>query len=342
MNLDILCQGLCVKVQFMRSSRLLGILMTLQLRGRTSAAALAREFEVSERTIYRDIDALSASGVPIYAETGRSGGIQLHDGYRTRLTGLTASEASALPFVGMTQVAADMGLRAEAAAARTKMLASLPAESGSQARRIAERFHVDPIPWYHRAETLDHLPELAAAVWKGKRISVAYTSWKADVRRTLDPLGLVQKGGLWYLLATWRGKPHIYRASNLSDLRVRDEAARSIEGFDLAANWRSAVVAFEDRLMAGRAVVRISKEGEQILRAEMPLAAEIVARTKQPCAEPGWSIAEAPFESPAYSARQWLRLGCELQVLEPASLREALIEEATNLLLVYTTSPSQG
>jgi predicted DNA-binding transcriptional regulator YafY len=319
----------------MRSSRLLGILMTLQLRGRTSAAALAREFEVSERTIYRDVDALSASGVPIYAETGRNGGIELHGGYRTRLTGLTALEASALPFAGMTQVAVDMGLGTEAAAARTKMLASLPAESGRQARRIAERFHVDPIPWYHRAETLDHLPELAAAVWKGKRISVAYSSWKADVRRTLDPLGLVQKGGLWYLLAAWRCKPRIYRASNLSGLRVRDEAAQYPEGFDLAANWRCAVVAFEDRLMAGRALVRISDEGERILRAEMPLVADRVARTKRPCAEPGWSIAEAPFESPAYSARQWLRLGCEVEVLEPAALRDALVEEARAVLQLY-------
>lgn len=319
----------------MRASRLLGMMLSLQSRGRQSALALAREFEVSPRTIYRDVDALSAAGVPIYAETGRNGGIALHDGYRTKLTGLTPAEAAALPIAGLAQVARDLGISADAASAHMKLLASLPAESGATAARIAARFHIDPIPWYHRNEEVSALPALAVGVWRGQRIAVVYDSWKGEVRRQLDPLGLVQKGGLWYLVAAWRGKPRTYRVSNFSRLEVLEVKAKRPTRFDLAAFWRDAAQRFEAGLLAHQATVRISAEGERILRAVMPAGAEMVARTRKPCGQDGWFEAQAPYESAAYSARQFLRLGREVVVLAPKDLRDAMMAEAAAVQHLY-------
>lgn len=312
----------------MRASRLLGMLLTLQTRPRVSAAALARAFEVSVRTIYRDVDALSAAGVPIYAETGRNGGISLHEGYRTRLTGLTLAEASALPVAGLADAARDLGLSGQAASAQLKVLASLSPDTGAAARHIAARFHTDPVPWYHRAETLEHLPRLAQAVWAQTCIEVQYESWTRGVRRRLHPLGLVQKGGLWYLVAARRSQPRTYRVAGIARLEVTDLPAQRPAGFDLAAWWRASADAFERRLFAHRAQVLISGAGEEIVRAVMPAAAEMVARTRTPCARPGWSRAQMPYESAPYSARQLLRLGAEVEVLEPADLREAVRAEA--------------
>lgn len=319
----------------MRASRLLGILLTLQTRSSVSAAALAREFEVSTRTIYRDVDALSASGVPIYADPGRNGGIRLHEGYRTRLTGLTLSEAAALPVAGFAQAARELGVSTHAAAAQSKVLASLAPDTAAAAQRIAERFHIDPIPWYHRAEDVEHLPALAQAVWTGRRIAIAYESWKGGVQRRLDPLGLVQKGGLWYLVAVSGKRPRTYRVSNIHALEVLEAFVQRPAAFDLAAFWRAAADAFERRLMADRARVRISEEGEQILRAVLPAAAELIARTRAPCDRTGWSTAEMPIESVRYSARQILRLGAEIEVLAPDSLRAEVLLEAQKLVALY-------
>lgn len=149
--------------------------------------------------------------------------MSLHEGYRTRLTGLTTREAAALPLAGIGTVAQELGVGAEAAAAQLKMLASLPAATGVSAQRVAQRFHLDPLPWYFRAEELDCLRALASAVWLEKRIEVEYESWNGAATRRLDPLGLVQKGGLWYLVAAARGKPRApkFPRSNASGLLRR-------------------------------------------------------------------------------------------------------------------------
>jgi predicted DNA-binding transcriptional regulator YafY len=320
----------------MRASRLLSILMLVQARGRVSAPTLARELEVSVRTIYRDVDALSAAGVPVFAEPGRDGGISLHEGWRTRLTGFTAAEAAALPMAGLSHVAQDLGVPAEAAAAQLKLLAALPAASGAAAQQIAARFHIDPVPWYHRAEALATLPALASAVWRERRIVVGYEGWRGAGTRRLDPLGLVQKGGLWYLVATARTQPRCYRVASIVSLEVLDEAAPPRpRHFELARWWRDWATDFERRLLAGRARVRISDEGQRILRAVMPAVAEHVAATQHSTARAGWVEAEWPFETPEYSARQLLRLGSEVEVLAPAELRAAVQREVGALAVTY-------
>ena len=317
----------------MRASRLLSILILLQMRGRLSAEILAREFEVSVRTIYRDIDQLSAAGVPVYAERGRDGGFALHEGYRTRLTGFTAAEAEALLLAG--PAARDLGIGAEAAAAQLKLLASLPPDSGASAQRVAARFHLDPANWYSRAESIAILPALADAVWREKRIRIRYKSWKGIVTRDADPLGLVLKGGLWYLVAAVKRNPRTYRVSAIRTLEVLSAGFQRPRRFDLAEHWQEWIEAFEARLLTERAVVKLSPEGLRVLREISPAAAE-AADAKHRLATPaGWIKAEIPIEAVDFAARQLLRLGADVEVLAPPALRAAMLREAQSVAALY-------
>src|SRR5436305_6441757 len=219
----------------MRASRLLSILMLLQARGRISAPALAAELEVSLRTIYRDIDELSASGVPVYAERGRDGGFQLLDGWRTRLTGLTALEAQALFLAGLPGPAAELGLAEVMEAAQRKLLAALPAGWQGDASRIGTRFHLDPVGWFRATAAVDHLPAIADAVWNERRLRIRYESWNGIVEREIAPLGLVLKSGIWYLAAAIGDDKRTYRLSNIRTLAVLDQRFVRPPDFDLAA-----------------------------------------------------------------------------------------------------------
>lgn len=319
----------------MRASRLLSILILLQMRGRLSAEALAAEFEVSVRTIYRDIDQLSAAGVPVYAERGRAGGFALMDGYRTKLTGFTPAEADALVLAGVGGAASDLGIGAEAAAAQLKLLASLPPDTGASAQRVAQRFHLDPANWYTRPETLELLPKVADAVWREKRVRVRYESWKGVVTRDIDPLGVVLKGGVWYLVAAVKGAPRTYRVSNIRDLEVLNAPARRPRRFDLARFWAEWVKDFEKRLLSERAEVKLSLSGRRILRDVSPAAAEAVAAKHVVCKPAGWVRAEIPIESIEHAVRQLLRLGAEVEALGPPALRAAIAAEAKAVAARY-------
>ena len=319
----------------MRASRLLSILILLQMRGRLSAEALAEEFEVSVRTIYRDVDQLSAAGVPIYAERGRSGGFQLHDGYRTKLTGFTAQEADALLLSGVGAVAQDLGLGPDLAAAQLKLLASLPPESGASAERVSARFHLDPKNWYTRADASDVLKPLAAAVWSEQRVRVRYESWKDVVERVLDPLGLVLKGGVWYLVAAVKGAPRTYRVSNIQDLQTLDATFARPRRFNLSRYWSEWSKDFEARLLKGHATIEVSPAGRRYLRDTNAAAHEALSVENKPCKPEGWVRARVPIESVDLAKRQFMHLGAELKVVEPPELRAAIADEAKKVAALY-------
>ncbi len=187
----------------MRASRLVSLLLLLQHRGRVTAGELAEALEVSVRTIYRDLEALSAAGVPVYAEPGRNGGCQLVGGYRTRLTGLTAKEAEALFATGMTGPVGELGLGTVLGAAQLKLLAALPKDLADRAASARQRFHFDAPTWFRTSRNEPQLAALAAAVWDDQRVDIRYRHPGADepAPRTLDPFGLVNKAGVWYLVA---------------------------------------------------------------------------------------------------------------------------------------------
>src|SRR5512144_1043800 len=229
----------------MRASRLVTLLLLLQARGGMTASELASELEVSVRTIHRDVEALGASGVPVYAERGPHGGIRLVDGYRTRLTGLTGDEAEALFLAGIPGPAAELGLGTVVAAARLKVLAALPPELRARASRLVERFHLDAAAWYHADEPVPLLGPLSEAVWEAQRMQIAYDRGDKTVDRVLDPLGLVLKAGVWYLIAAADGQPRTYRVSRVARVEPSDERFERPEGFDLAAFWTESSAAYE-------------------------------------------------------------------------------------------------
>src|SRR6202000_376777 len=219
----------------MLASRLLSILMLLQTRGRMSATALAREFEVSVRTIHRDIDQLSAAGIPVYADRGRNGGFALMDGYRTKLTGMTQPEAESLFLAGLSGPAAQLGLSDVLNAARLKLMAALPATVQPNAERIASRFHLDPVAWFKGADPLPSLPIVAQAVWSERWLTLRYRNNGEIYPRKLGPLGLVLKGGVWYLVAMSGKSIRTYRVAQMLDVEMTDETFARPKGFNLAA-----------------------------------------------------------------------------------------------------------
>lgn len=319
----------------MRASRLLSILLLLQTRGRMTAEALAAEFEVSVRTIYRDIDQLSAAGAPVYADRGRAGGFQLMDGYRTRLTGLTDAEAETLFLGGLSGPAAQMGFSGAVTTMQLKLLAALPPERQAAAERLAGRFHLDPVGWYQNADEAERLPAIAQAVWTCRRITVRYESWKGEVSRELEPLGLILKAGLWYLAARaveGRREPRTYRVSNILELSVSEATFERPAGFDLAAWWAETSRRFEADIFTGTATLKLSGTG---LKRLAKLGAQQARLAATADAGDGWTEVTVPIESVEHAATDFLRLGPEAEVLAPPALREAMRGVAGRLAEIY-------
>lgn len=326
----------------MRASRLLSILMLLQSRGRMSAQALADELEVSLRTVYRDVDELSASGVPVWAERGRQGGFQLQPGWRTRVDGLTAPEARAMLMGGLHGPAAQLGLGEAMASAQLKLLAALPEGWREDAQRVSSRFHLDPLDWYRGPSASDHLPAIAQAVWNERRIRVRYESWKGVAEHVLEPLGVVMKAGIWYMAAssTKRPEPRTYRLSNVMELAETGESFKRPDRFDLAAYWKASTRRFEKELYRDTAVVEASPGGLKQLRSLSAAVAQAVdAGGAQSSARSGgragWRRVVIPIESVDHAAGQLLRMGPEVVVIEPAELRSRLASTIRAMAKLY-------
>ncbi len=319
----------------MRASRLLSILMLLQSNGRSSAEQLAEQLEVSVRTIYRDVDQLSAAGVPIYAERGRAGGFALLDGWRTRLTGLTASEAQALFLAGLPGPAAELGLGDAMAQAQLKLLATLPAGWQDDARRVAARFHLDPVDWFKSAVPAGFLLQVAEAVWDERVLWIRYQRGNATIEREIEPLGLVLKAGNWYVAAGTSGEPRTYRLSAIRDVAVRDRPFRRPADFDLAAWWQASTRRFETGIWQGNAVVRLSPEGRARLAGLGAAVAQAAEASAGQADARGWTRHVIPVESVEFAAREILRLGTDVEVLAPPALRARIHELAHDLVAMY-------
>ncbi|WP_118184792.1 helix-turn-helix transcriptional regulator [Paraburkholderia phosphatilytica] len=312
----------------MRTSRLVSIVLLLQVRGRVTAQALADEFEVSLRTVYRDIDQLSAAGVPVYADRGPGGGFALLDGYRTDLTGMTRAEAEALSIAGVPGAAVDLGLAEQLRTAQLKLVAALP-DTAADTSRIGARLHIDTVDWYRRPAPTPHLPLLASAVWDQKRVAMQYQGWDVAGPRSCDPLGLVLKAGDWYLVARARTQTRIYKVANMSRLEVLDETFERPRPFELAAEWTRLVARFERGLLKQHATLKVTRRGVERLDR---LGAAAAAQAKiGPFDANGWCEVTLPVEAPDIAAGQLLTFGAEVRVLEPEVLRDALRRQAIEI-----------
>jgi predicted DNA-binding transcriptional regulator YafY len=323
----------------MRASRLLSILVTLQAQGLRTAASLAEELEVSVRTIYRDIDALSAAGVPIYADRGAGGGFRLLDGYRTRLTGMTGPEAQALLFAGLPGPASQLGLAEAYFSSRLKLLASLPPVLRDEAVRINACFHLDTDAWNPEETSLDLLPDLARAVWEQRRCRIDYRSWTRDSAPLVEPLGLVLKAGSWYLIARTSRAPLTYRLSSIGSVVVLDATFDRAPDFDLAAYWRDAQEAFTARLEKDWARLRVRPHRVERLRRISASVARRLEVLGHDARSPEWLDVRMPIESIAHATGELLRFGGDLEVIEPVELRSALREAARSMMALYAPAP---
>lgn len=315
----------------------MSVLLLLQNRGRLTAEELAAELEVSVRTIYRDIDALSEAGVPVYADRGRTGGFRLLGGYRTRLTGLTEDEAASLPLAGLPDAAAELGLGTVLGAAQLKLFAALPEELRTRAGDVAARFYLDVPGWHRDIEHAPYLADVADAVWRARRVRVRYLRWGSrEVERDLEPLGVVLKAGNWYLAARCDGTDRTYRVSRIEELTDLGETFERPADFDLAGYWHEWSERFEKRLYPNVALVRLSPLGQRLVPFYLGSVGARALRevVEEPDAD-GWLRVRLPVEQGAPALGQLLRFGSELRVLEPAELREKVADAVTRMGALY-------
>jgi predicted DNA-binding transcriptional regulator YafY len=311
----------------MRASRLVSILLLLQTRSGMTAQELAEELEVSVRTVYRDMEALAAAGVPLYGEAGRDGGYRLVDGYPTRLTGLTADEAKSLFFTGLPAAAADLGLGASVTAAQLKLMAALPPELRDRAGWVAERFHLDARSWYRDADNAPYLIGVAAAVWDERVIRISYLRWAKpqQITRDVQPYGLVLKAGHWYLVAAAGATKRTYRISRIVALETLDATFERDAAFDLGSYWREYLQHFDQRRQVDSATIRLSPDAFARLP-EMVEPAVVVAaqRTARPDTH-GWLRVTIPVNEPNEALADLFRLAPDVEIIHPAGLRAQMI-----------------
>ncbi|GAA3057053.1 WYL domain-containing protein [Streptomyces roseofulvus] len=313
----------------MRAARLIKMVLLLQNRASMTAAELAAELEVSERTVTRDALALSEAGVPVYADRGRAGGYRLVGGYRTRLTGLAKDEAEALFLSGLPGALRDMGLQDAASAARLKVSAALLPSLADAPGSAARRFHLDAPGWYQEPETPELLPAVAEAVWDDRRLSARYRRRGGEeVERELEPYGLVLKAGVWYVCARAGSSYRTYRVDRFTAVAVGEERFDRDPGFALDAFWAERAAEFARSLLRGEVVLRLTEAGARRLPYVTDRAAAEEALAGAVPDGDGRVTATLRVENEEVAFGQLFGLGPEAEVVAPASLRARFAEAA--------------
>jgi predicted DNA-binding transcriptional regulator YafY len=310
-----------------KAERLVALLFTLQRRRSATAAELASELGVSERTMHRDLAALREAGVPLWTEQGRHGGFRLVDGWRSGLDGLTAREAVALFALGVPDALAGLGLDTAGSAARAKVSAGMPAELREHAALVAGRFHLDAPGWFGSPDEPPALAAVVRAVWAQRRLSIAYRRRDKVADRELEPLGLVLKAGVWYLVARVVSDDAVrtYRVSRILSAAAQDTTFDRPPDFDLARWWRSSSAAFEQVARPVRVRARLNRTAVRELR--RVFGGEHLADTVVSLGTPdeqGWAEAELALEDGEIGLGQLVALSPGVEVLSPPELRAAL------------------
>ncbi|MGQ4719117.1 helix-turn-helix transcriptional regulator [Streptomyces anulatus] len=320
----------------MRADRLVSLVLLLRQRGRLTADTLARELEVSTRTVLRDIEALSAAGVPVYAERGRHGGFALLPGFRTELTGLNHDETLALLAAGSGRGEQVFGLGPALASAMRKVVDALPESHQAAASDAAQRFLVDPeTDLLSRRSVVDQVPgatmvEVRRAVLSGRKLRIHYAATdQAPQWRTVDPIGLVTVRDRGYLLATRSGADRTYRLSRVLAAEELPEPAQRPNRVDLDRIWRDRSARFLSGGDHVTALVRVDP-----VRREELLGTVLAVRAEDPDTD-GWPRLEVTFQDARHAEWALWRLGTDAEALAPQSLRDALRDRAATLAARY-------
>jgi predicted DNA-binding transcriptional regulator YafY len=317
----------------MRADRLLTLLMLLQARGKMTAEDLAEELEVSIRTIYRDVDALSTTGVPIYAERGPGGGIALLDRYRTTLTGLTEDETQALFMLSIPAALVDLGVSQNLQMALRKLSAALPAMRSGTEQRVRQRIHLDPASWQPATSTPPHLQTLHQALWQDRLVTIAYRlPWDAEQTRTVQPLGLVAKAGIWHLVCRWDDHPRVIRAESIIRARLNDETYERPADFVLTRFWAGWCETVRHSQPRFTATVHVTAQlYGALVRGDRRGQIEIL----EPAEADGWlliKVTDTSFEGARHRILSW---GGSARVVAPEALRQSVLDFAQQIVAAY-------
>ncbi len=316
----------------MRADRLISMILMLHAKGRMTANELAGQMEVSERTIYRDLEALGAAGIPVYTQPGHSGGIFLDEDYRVALTGLSTPEVRALFVSSGSSPLDDLDLARPAENTTLKLMAALPYRQRDEAQRMRQRFHIDPQNWFQVVELSPFLPLLQQAVWEDRVITVDYRPVEGQhSSRTLEAYALVAKANLWYLVARKpEGEMRTYRVSRFSEVALAGQSFQRDPAFDLADYWDAARARFEQASFAINppypAVLRVYDDMLWYFPAYMN------GRHEMTNVQGGWTDVHVRFDSPLDARMRVLGLGASAVVVEPEALRDAVLEAAHALI----------
>jgi predicted DNA-binding transcriptional regulator YafY len=321
----------------MRADRLLSLMLLLQGKKGMTAQQLAVELEVSERTIYRDIEALSFAGIPIYTHPGVSGGVFLDEAYRVSLASVSSSEAQALAVSSRSGPLADLGLDRAAAGVIFKLLAALPSAQRDAAERLRQRIYIDPEGWFHTSEPVPFLPALHQAIWEDRAIELAYMRPEgAPSRRRLNPYALVAKANVWYLIGQQAdGEMRTFRVSRIQDVVASEVHFQRPESFDLTAYWQTQTRTFEKSLSDGdrpcEVVVRVHPDAVRSLLNDLTGQYQ---RLEQEDPQ-DWLRFRITFYSAGAAESRVLSFGSDVEALEPGWFRERLRAQLQSVLALY-------
>ena len=321
----------------MRADRLLSIMMFLQARGRMTAQDLAEELEVSVRTIYRDLDALSMAGVPVYAERGPGGGCALLDSYRTTLTGLTQDEVRALFMLSIPAPLAELGVDHELKAALLKLSAALPVTRRQVEERVRQRIHLDSEGWFEAREPVPHLRTIQQALWQDRRLKIVHQlRFETQAEWMVEPYGLVAKANVWHLVCARKGSIRVYRVSRVLDARLMDDTCERPADFDLASFWQDWCAAAEENRPIYPVMARVSPEFVRWLPYYLGEAFGEGDALSGPSDAEGWVTATLRFESLEDARGRILACGRGVEVLAPIALRLSVLDHAAQIVSLYT------
>ncbi len=320
----------------MRADRLLSLLMLIQSRGQMTAQALAAELEVSERTIYRDVTALSAAGVPVYASRGPGGGVRLIEEYRTTLTGLTPDETRALFMMSIPAPLRQLGMDEKFKGALRKLSASLPERQRLDESRTRQRILLDSSWWFQAEQQVPCLQTIQQALWQDRRlrIKVRWDFFNTEFEQQAEPYGLVAKANIWYLVYGCGGTPKVTRVSQIAEAELLPDGFTRPPEFQLETFWQAWCREYESQ-PPFCARVRVAPEALSMLAEYVGERARVRLSKSISPDQDGWVTLDLPFDSFVAARTRLLGLGRAVEVLEPESLRKSLIDFAEQIVGFY-------